>query len=121
MRDFGAHIGTLCWIIIFYILGLGSYYCIQEDAKRTATSIENIKTTIENFENPGKIVEIYAYRTGTKAANYRYPIGCIIEDKKGTRLILRSINQPGVEGDYWNICFRNDKISLCELVKKSSK
>jgi hypothetical protein len=96
-------------------------YTYRADQLTTARLLKEQHALVESINGKGEVIEIYGYRIGTKAANYRHPVKCVIEGKNGNRIGIEVQDALPVIHDEWEVCVKDSQASLCKLLKSATK
>lgn len=96
----GRGCGCVLFLIIAAFIWIFITIGIYHDEIRSKEINDKQASMISDF-GPGKIVQIYTTRSGTKYVHY--PVRVVIENHMGERLVIDSNGTPVVEGDVWTL------------------
>lgn len=117
-KIFNIVVTSLLIIAVNSVVALLVFHTIRLDNTAAAERLKAQQALVESINGRGEVVEIYSYRTGTKTANYRYPVRCVVEAVDGTRIVLNVGENAPVTGDVWEVCMKGSRATLCSLIKR---
>lgn len=109
----GRGCGCILFLLIIVPLFLFCQYLTHNNEIKSKEIKAKQATMISDF-GPGKVVQIYTTREGTKYVHY--PVRVVVENHMGERLVIDSNGIPVVEGDVWTLKLVNKPGSLADEI-----